>query len=148
MNIMKKNALSTLLTSAPLLPQSTYASLTTGGAEVTMNLPLFASLTGLDDFSLNINTGVDVDGNSTYLGGDVFHLESNGQVTVTVTGDQLSLNASPITTEYVFDVLASNTFSTTVDSAHNADHEITARATLGEVSDQRVITKSCVWAIN
>jgi len=78
MNIMKKNSLSTLLTSALLLPQSTYASLTTGGVEVTMNLPLFASLTGLDDFSLNINTGVDGDGNSTYLGGDVFHLESNG----------------------------------------------------------------------
>lgn len=130
---MKKLALATLIGAFAFNAQA--ADLDSDSATVSMNVGLYASITGLDDFSLSTS---DPDGsaNATYSGSDDFNLESNGQVRVSMTGGNLSNGADSVSTSYALDS-ASTTFDTTADSVHNATHSVSAQAVLGAISAQK-----------
>jgi hypothetical protein len=143
---MKKIALGTLLTGALVLPQSTHASLTTGKAEVTMNLPLFAKVTGLDDFALTLSSGRDGDVDAVYNGSDSFNVESNGQISITVNQADLALDGSnrrvnqadlnSIAAVYDIDGIGAS-ITTTADEVHNADHVVNASVKLTSIDGQK-----------
>jgi hypothetical protein len=136
MNIMKKIALGTLLTGALVLPQSTHASLTTGGAEVTMNIPLFAKVTGVDDFALNLSSGTAGDVGAVYNGSDSFNVESNGQISITVDQVALTLAGSnSLAAVYDIDGIGAS-ITTTADEVHNAAHVVNASVTLPSIDGQ------------
>lgn len=104
-------------------------------ATVSMNVGLYASLTGLDDFAL---TTSDADGSAgaTYSGSDDFNLESNGQVHVSMTGGNLSNGSDTVATSYGLDN-STTEFDTASDSVHNASHNVSASAVLGAISAQK-----------
>jgi len=130
---MKKLILATAIGALAFNAQA--AELDSDSATVSMNVGLYASLTGLDDFSL---TTSDADGSAgaIYSGSDSFNLESNGQVHVSMTGGDLSNGSDSVTTAYALDG-GSTEFDTTVDSVHNAAHTVSAQATLGNISSQK-----------
>jgi hypothetical protein len=118
------------------LTSGVYAnSIDQDSATVSMNVGLFASLTGLDNFTL---TTSDTDGaaGAVYSGSDSFNLESNGQVRVTLAGGDLSNGADSVSTAYAMDD-SGTTFDTVADSVHNASHTVSASATLGNISSQK-----------
>ncbi|WP_330925148.1 hypothetical protein [Candidatus Sororendozoicomonas aggregata] len=126
------------LLSASLLviPINTSANeLNDASSSVSMNVGLYASISGLDDFSLT-TSGTDGSANAIYSGSDTYQLESNGQIRVTLTGSDLSNGSDSISTNYSLDG-SGLTFDTAADSAHNASHSISATATLGEISAQK-----------
>ena len=104
-------------------------------ATVSMNVGLYASLTGLDDFSL---TTADADGSAgaTYSGNDDFNLESNGQVHVSMSGGNLSNGTDSVSTSYGLDNAATE-FDTAADAVHNSSHNVSASAVLGAISAQK-----------
>lgn len=111
-----------------------FADLDSDSATVSMNVGLFAALTGLDNFTL---TTSDSDGSAgaVYSGSDSFNLESNGQVRVSLAGADLSNGSDDVSTAYNLD---SNgvTFDTAADLVHNSAHSVSADATLGAISAQ------------
>ncbi len=112
-----------------------FANLDQETATVSMNVGLFAALTGLDDFVL---TTTDPDGSAgaVYNGSDSFNLESNGQVRVALSGGNLKSAANTeVATTYALDS-AGITFDTTSNAVHNAAHSVSAQATLGAISAQ------------
>lgn len=111
------------------------ADLDSDSATVTMNVGLYASLTGLDDFSLS-TTDADGSAGATYSGSDQFNLESNGQVHVSMTGGQLSNGSDSLTTAYSLDN-GNTEFDTAADAVHNATHSVSASAVLGAISAQK-----------
>ncbi|MFK7864779.1 MAG: hypothetical protein AB8B95_11210 [Pseudohongiellaceae bacterium] len=120
-----------------------FAALDTDTATVRMNVGLFASLTGLEDFVL---TTTDTDGaaGATYSGADKFNLESNGQVRVSMTGaDLASRNGSKVATTYNLDD-SGLTFDTESNKVHNSQHSVAASATLGSISAQQAGAYSSV----
>ena len=119
-----------------------FAALDNDSATVSMNVGLFASLTGLDDFVLN-TAGTDGAAGAIYTGSDNFNLESNGQVRVSLSGGDLSAGDDSVATEYALDS-SGLTFDTTSNSVHNAQHTVSATATLGEISAQRAGAYSSV----
>lgn len=130
---MKKLILATAIGALAFNAQA--AELDSDSATVSMNVGLYASLTGLDDFSL---TTSDADGSAgaIYSGSDSFNLEANGQVHVSMTGGDLSNGSDSVSTAYALDG-GSTEFDTTVDSVHNAAHTVSAQATLGDISSQK-----------
>ncbi len=112
-----------------------FADLDQDSAIVTMDVALFAAITGLDDFVLNTND-TSGEAGAIYSGSDSYRLESNGQVRVSLTGDDLTNGENSVDTQYALD---SNgvTFDTTADSVHNAEHTVSAVATLGDISSQK-----------
>ncbi len=102
-------------------------------ATVSLNVGLFATIVGLDDFALATS---DADGseNAIYSGSDAFTVKSNGQISVTLTGADLVNGANVITPSYALDS-AGLTFDTGA-GVHNSSHTVSASATLGDVSDQ------------
>ncbi|GAA4651040.1 hypothetical protein GCM10023116_33230 [Kistimonas scapharcae] len=118
-----------------LASTSAMAELDSESATVSMDVALFASITNLDDFVLN---PVSSDGaaGSIYSGSDTYNLESNGQVRVTLSGSDLSNGSDSISTAYALDD-SGLTFDTTADSVHNANHTVSADATLGNISAQK-----------
>ncbi len=104
-------------------------------ATVSMSVGLYASLTGLDDFSL-ITLDADGEAGATYNGSDDFNLESNGQVHVSMTGGDLSNGAETVATSYSLDS-ASTAFDTSSGAVHNASHNVSAQAILGAISAQK-----------
>ncbi len=133
MNTFKKVAIASALIA--LTNTASASSLDSDSATVSMNVGLFAALTGLDDFSLSTS---DADGSAgaVYSGSDSFNLESNGQVRVTLAGNDLSNGADSVSTSYSLDS-AGLTFDTAADSVHNASHSVAASATLGNISGQK-----------
>lgn len=111
------------------------AELDSDSATVSMNVGVYASLTGLDDFSL---TTSDADGSAgaIYSGSDSFNLESNSQVRVSMSGGDLSNGSDSVSTAYALDD-SGTTFDTTADAVHNASHSVSAAATLGNISGQK-----------
>jgi len=130
---MKKLILATAIGALAFNAQA--AELDSDSATVSMNVGLYASLTGLDDFSL---TTSDADGSAgaVYSGSDSFNLESNGQVHVSMTGGDLSNGADSVSTTYSLDSGAME-FDTAADSVHNSAHTVAAAATLGNISSQK-----------
>ncbi len=110
-------------------------TLDTGSTSPTMTVALYASVTSLGTFALT-TTGSDGSSGAVYSGSDSFNLESNGQVRVTVAGDNLTLGSDTVTTTYTLDD-STTTFDTTSDSVHNAAHTVEASATLGAISAQK-----------
>ena len=102
---------------------------------VTMTIGLYASITGLDDFTL---TTTDIDGSAgaVYDGADNFNVESNGQVRVVLSGANLTNGSDSVSTVYELDSTGGTTFDTTSGVVHNASHSVSAAATLGAISDQ------------
>lgn len=130
---MKKSliALSLALTASPVFA----ADLDSDSATVSMDIALYASLTGLDDFTLTADS-TDGAAGSTYSGSDSYNLESNGQVRVSMTGSDLSNGADSVSTSYSLDG-SGMTYDTTADSVHNQSHSVSAVATLGAISAQK-----------
>jgi hypothetical protein len=130
-------ALASSLVAAP-----SFAQLDQDSATVSMNVGLFASLTGLDNFTL---TTTDADGSAgaVYNGSDSFNLESNGQVRVALSGGDLSAGDDSVATSYSLDS-AGTTFDTATNSVHNAAHTVAASATLGAISAQKAGAYSSV----
>lgn len=133
--MIKRNLLTGMALAGALVSAPVFANLDQDTATVSMNVGLFAALTGLDDFVL---TTTDPDGSAgaVYNGSDSFNLESNGQVRVAVTGDNLkSATDTEVATSYALDG-AATTFDTSSNSVHNAEHSVSAQAVLGEISAQ------------
>jgi len=124
---------------------SAFAALDEDSATVSMNVAQFASLTGLDDFVL---TTSDIDGSdgATYAGDDEFHLESNAQVRVSLSGEDLSNGDNDLETSYALDDDGVN-FDTEADEIHDGDHTVSAEAILGDISDQKAGAYSAVITI-
>ena len=82
-----------------LISGATLADLDSDSATVNVSVGLYASLTGLDDFTLSTT---DADGSATavYTGSDDFNLESNSQVRVNLSGSNLSNGSDSISTNY------------------------------------------------
>jgi hypothetical protein len=118
-----------------ILSTSAMAELDSDDATVSLTIGAYASVTGLDDFSLTAD-GLDGAANATYSGSDSFNLESNGQVRVTMTGGDLSHGSDSVSTTYELDSNGTS-FDTTADSVHNANHTLEAQATLGSISSQK-----------
>ena len=112
-----------------------FANLDSDTATVSMTIGLYASLTGLDDFTLS-TSGTDGAASAVYTGSDSFNLESNGQVRVAVSGSDLSNGSDTVSTVFALDS-SGTTFDTTADSVHNSAHSIAATATLGAISAQQ-----------
>jgi hypothetical protein len=134
---MKKlNLASAIVLAGSIFATPAFAALDTDTAVVRMNVGLFASLTGLNDFVL---TTTDPDGSAgaVYSGSDDFNLESNGQVRVTMTGaDLASSNGSKVPTAYNLNE-GGLTFDTESNKVHNQAHKVAASATLGAISAQQ-----------
>ena len=132
MKLIKKLAIASITVLA--VPFVNASNIDSDSATVSMNVGLFAALTGLDNFSLSTS---DTDGASgaVYSGSDSFSLESNGQVRVSLSGGDLSNGSDSVTTAYALDS-AGSTFDTTADVVHNASHSVSAQATLGNISSQ------------
>ncbi len=119
-----------------VIPISTNANqLDVASSSVSMDIGLYASISGLDDFSLT-TSGTDGAANAVYSGSDTYQLESNGQVRLTLTGSDLSNGSDSISTSYSLDGNGL-VFDTAADMAHNASHSISATATLGNISSQK-----------
>lgn len=104
-------------------------------ATVSMTVGLYASLTGLDNFILQTsdNSGA---ASAVYSGSDDFNLESNGQVRVSLDGDDLENGADSVSTSYALDDNGI-TFDTASGEKHDASHSVSAEATLDEISSQQ-----------
>jgi hypothetical protein len=130
-----KKVIPTLMIAGTVFAAPAFASLDSDDATVSMNVGLYASVTGLDDFTLTPDA-LDGAASATYSGSDSYNLESNGQVRVTLSGADLSNGVDSVSTAYALDS-AGTTFDTTADVVHNAAHEVSAQATLGEISSQK-----------
>lgn len=119
-----------------------YAALDTDSANVNLNVGLFASLTGLDDFTL-VTSDPDGAAGAIYAGNDTFNLESNGQIRVNLSGADLANGADSVATSYALDD-GGITFDTATGVVHNAAHEVSAEAVLGAISAQKAGTYSGV----
>lgn len=112
-----------------------FANLDQDNATVYMNVGLYASLTGLNDFILSTDAA-DGSANAIYSGSDDFQLESNGQVRVSLSGGNLSNGTDEVETTFDMDSLGL-TFDTQADQVHLATHTVSAEAVLGEISSQQ-----------
>jgi hypothetical protein len=130
---LTKLALATAICTLGFAAQA--AELDSDTATVSMDVGLYASLTGLDDFSLS-TTDADGSAGATYTGNDDFNLESNGQVHVSMTGGNLSNGADSVATSYGLDNSITE-FDTASDAVHNASHNVSASAILGAISAQK-----------
>ena len=137
LNLIAAIALAGSVVSAP-----SFAVLDTDSATVNMNVGLYASLTGLDDFTLT-TSGADGAAGAVYDGTDTFNLESNGQVRVSLAGSNLTSGANSVATTYQMDS-AGTTFDTESAKVHNASHSVSAAATLGDISSQQAGAYSSV----
>jgi hypothetical protein len=125
---------SLLLLGAMSFTQTSFAGeLDSKSAIVRLEVAKFARITGLDDFVLSPLT-TDGDAGSIYQGFDMFNLESNSAVSVTMVGGQLSKGSNSISTSYKLDDDDLN--FETAPGIHNAAHKVSAAAELGQISSQ------------
>ena len=125
-----------LVAAAGSLALSAHAvELDSDSANVSMNVGLYASLTGLDDFSLS-TSDANGEAGAIYNGDDDFNLESNGQVHVSMSGGDLTNGSDSVSTTYSLDS-ASTAFDTETGVIHNASHNVSAQAVLGAISAQK-----------
>jgi hypothetical protein len=101
-----------------------------------VNIPVFAAITDLDDFTMTTEGVAGAGANASYEATETFNLESNAQVRLTLSGGDLENAGDTVSTNYSLDE-GSTTLDTLADSVHNDSHTISATGTLGEISDQR-----------
>jgi len=130
-----KKLISYLILTGTVIALPALATLDEDSATVSMDVDLYAAVTGLDNFVLS-TTSASGQAGSVYNGSDTYRLESNGQVRVSLSGGDLSNGADSVSTIYALDS-AGTSFDTTVSSVHNADHTVSAEATLGDISSQQ-----------
>ena len=107
-----------------LATQVSAEDLGTDSAVMTMILPLYASLSNLDDFYLTSTDAVN------YSGSDEYTLVSNGQIRVTATTTNLVSGTSTITPIISLDG-SGTTFDTTAGVSHDvANHVLKADAVI------------------
>ena len=107
-----------------LITQASAEDLGTDSAVMTMVLPLYASLSKLDDFVLTSTDAVN------YSGSDEYSLVSNGQIRVTASTTNLVSGTNTITPVISLDG-SGTTFDTAEGVAHNvANHELKADAVI------------------
>lgn len=103
-------------------------------ATVCFSVGTVASLTGLDDFALT-PLGVDGSAGTRYRGSDSFHLEANAPVRVLLQAENLSNGEWRIPSTFKIDGVA-YFMDTPADQSHDADHELSVEARLGNISLQ------------
>ncbi len=102
-------------------------------ATVSMDIALYASLTGLDSVDL-MTPDTNGDQGAVYVGVENYQLESNGQVRVTVAGSNLKFGDTTVITKYALDGLGL-TYMTEPNQVHLDDHSVSVSAALGEHAD-------------
>ena len=137
-----KKLISSLLVVGAMIASPVFASLDEDSATVSMNVALYAAITGLDDFVLTTDAVSGAAG-AVYSGSDSYNLESNGQVRVSLSGINLSNGVDSVPTTYALDG-AGVSYDTTVAVVHNASHTVSAEATLGDISTQKAGAYSSV----
>lgn len=130
-----KKLISSLVLGGAMIASPAFAALDEDSATVSMDVALYAAVTGLDDFVLS-TTATSGGAGAVYGGSDTYRLESNGQVRVSLSGGDLSNGSDTVPTTYALDN-SGVSFDTTVDVVHNADHTISAEAILGDISSQK-----------
>ena len=130
-----KKFISTMLIAGAAAASPAFADLDSDSATVSMDVSLFAAVTGLDDFVLS-TTDTSGAASAVYTGSDSYQLESNGQVRVSLSGDDLSNGSDSVSTTYALDG-SGTSYDTTADAVHNAAHSVSATATLGNISSQK-----------
>ena len=130
-----KKFISYLVLTGAVAALPAFASLDEDSATVSMDIDLYAAVTGLDDFVLS-TTSASGQAGAVYNGSDTYLLESNGQVRVSLSGGDLSNGSDSVSTIYALDS-AGISFDTTADSVHSANHTVSAEATLGDISSQQ-----------
>lgn len=142
MKNINRNIAAAILLAGSVSSVPAFAALDSDTATVSMSIGLYASLTGLADFTL---TTSDADGSAgaVYTGSDDFNVESNGQVRVSLAGGNLTSGDDSVATTFAMDG-AGTTFDTTASSVHDASHTVSASATLGDISSQQAGAYSSV----
>ena len=130
-----KKIISTIAMAGALIASPAFADLDQDSAIVSMDVDLFAAVTNLDDFILQ-TTDTSGAAGAIYSGSDSYRLESNGQVRVSLAGENLNNGTDTVATEYELDA-GGISFDTTADAVHNAEHVVSATATLGDISSQK-----------
>ena len=124
------------------------ANINNESANVSMDVALYASITGLDDIVLTTTNGVEGDGSIHYTASEDFNLESNGQVVVSVVGSTMNHASLPEAdtgySNFFYSVdggTAVNTntqgsaqFTTASNSTHNSVHNLSLTRTTGTIS--------------
>ena len=138
-----KKLISSLVLVGAMITSPVFASLDEDSATVSMNVALYAAITGLDDFVLTTTAASGAAG-AVYSGADTYNLESNGQVRVSLSGINLSNGLDSVPTTYGLDGLGNVSYDTTVAVVHNASHTVSAEAILGDISTQKAGAYSSV----
>ena len=113
---------------AGLATQLSANDLSTDSAVMSMTIPLYASISNLDDFSLTSSDAVN------YSGSDNYSLVTNGQVRVTATTTKLVNGENSVTATISLDA-GGATFDTAEGVAHNnANHVLAANAVISDPS--------------
>lgn len=107
-------------------------------AMVIMHVDLYASISGLGSFQLS-SSDIGGSANALYTAAESFTLETNGEVSVQVTGTNLENPTGQISTTYILDDNGPS-FNTQPDSVHLQQHTLGIEAQLGNISDQRAGT--------
>ena len=137
-----KKLIFSLAVAGAMIASPVFASLDEDSATVSMNVALYATITGLDDFVLS-TTAISGGAVAVYSGSDTYSLESNGQVRVSLSGVDLSNGRDSVPTSYALDG-AGTSYDTTLDVVHNAAHTVSAEAILGDISAQKAGAYSAV----
>ncbi|MBV1877314.1 MAG: LruC domain-containing protein [Pseudomonadales bacterium] len=106
-----------------------------GTSTICLSVGLSASITELDNFSLDLQTGVDGDAYSAYAGSDEFHLESNGGVAVQIQNDKIFQQSHSIDVNYNINN-SSEIFTTQENEAFAGDLTLNGYAYLTSISAQ------------
>ncbi len=130
---IKQTAVAGVLASIFAMPA--FADLDTSSSEASLNVAVYAAITGLDDFTMS-TTDSSGAANASYSATESFNVESNAQVRLSLSAGNLENGSDAVTTVYAIDG-GSTTLDTAADSVHNSSHTITATGTLGEISDQK-----------
>ncbi|GAA4651044.1 hypothetical protein GCM10023116_33270 [Kistimonas scapharcae] len=104
-------------------------------ATVCMSVGLYGAISNLDNIHLS-TTGADGAAGTSYEGNDTFHVDSNGGVRITVTGNQLTNGSDTIRTYYFIDDNLGQV-STQEGETHNSDHQVKVLAQLNNISSQK-----------
>ncbi len=102
-------------------------------ATVSMNVGVFAAISGLGDITLATENADGAEG-AVYTGSDTFVLKSNAAVSVAVEGTALVNGENKVGASYQLDDSGAS-FSTAA-GIHNGQHTVAVAATLGDISDQ------------
>ena len=137
-----KKLIFSLAVAGAMIASPVFASLDEDSATVSMNVSLYAAITGLDDFVLRLCV---LSGGALAVVGvtGASNGESKGWWVVSLRGINLSNSVDSEHTTYALDG-AGVSYDTTVAVVQNASHTVSAEATLGDISTQKAGAYSSV----